>query len=185
MRPSPDQYQGWGGVSLDRLFRSSSNYSFSDQGPSGQGAVFTANGQVWTRPLAITDVSKDINIALVWTDRASDVRNDQGVNLVNDLDLDVAIVIGGSVYSWYGNNYYTSRDSCGRDGYSLRNPLSFAYDHKNNVERINIRASDIPAGATQILVNVKAYSLTGDGIDPGASNSIFRQDFAVAVENAH
>jgi hypothetical protein len=185
MRPSPDQYQGWGGVSLDRLFRSSSNYSFSDQWPSGQGTLFTANGQVWTRPLTITDVSKDINIALVWTDRASEARIDQALNLVNDLDLDVAIVIGGSVYSWYGNYYYTSPGSCGRDGYSLRNPQPVVYDHKNNVERINIRASDIPVGATQILVNVKAYSLTGDGIDPGLSNSIFRQDFAVAVENAH
>lgn len=178
MRPSPDQYQGWGGVSLDRLFRSSSNYYFYDQ-----GTTFTSPSQYYSRTVTIADTSKDVNITLAWTDRASDTRTDQSVNLVNDLDLYAVVFYGGQGYTWVGNNYYYNRDACSRDGYSLRNPSPVVYDRKNNVERINIRASDIPAGATQITIQVVANSLTGDGIDP-TSNSTFRQDFALSVENA-
>ncbi len=179
MRPAPDKYQGWGGVALDRLFRPTSNYYFYDQ-----GTTFTTNGQWFSVNLTIVDTSKDVNIALVWTDRASDDFNAPYVNLVNDLDLAVVAFSGGQGYTWYGNNYYTSIDSCTRDGHSLRDPSPVVYDRKNNVERINIRASDIPAGVTTLTVQVTAFSLTGDGINP-QSNSIFRQDFALVAENAH
>lgn len=176
VRPSPDKFQGWGGVALDRFFRATSNYYFYDQ-----GTTFTTNGQTFTRTLTIADASKDINIALVWTDRASAATGDEDINLVNDLDLR-ATISGGGTYDWYGNNYYTSIDSCSRNGYSLRNPGSITYDRKNNVERINIKASDIPSGATQVTITVTANSLTGDGIDP--EGSTFRQDFALMAENA-
>jgi hypothetical protein len=179
MRPSPDQYQGWGGVSLDRLFRSSSNYFFYDQ-----GTTLTASGQYYSHTVTIADASKDVNITLVWTDRASATLVDQRVNLVNDLDLYAVAFNGGQVYTWVGNDYYYSRDACTRDGYSLRNPSPVVYDRRNNVERINIRASDIPAGTTSITVQVVAYSLTGDGIDPTNNGNTFQQDFALAVENA-
>ncbi len=177
MRPSPDQYQGWGGVSLDRLFRSSSNYFFYDQGST------LTSGQYYSHTVTIADVSKDVNITLAWTDRFSLATNAAYMNLVNDLDLYAIVFNGGQGYTWVGNNYYYSRDACTRDGYSLRNPSPVAFDRKNNVERINIRASDIPAGTTSITIQVVAYSLTGDGIDP-ANNSTFQQDFALAVENA-
>ncbi len=179
MRPSPDQYQGWGGVSLDRIFRSASNYFFYDQ-----GTTLTGSGQYYSRTVTIADVSKDVNITLAWTDRASGATNAALTNLVNDLDLYAIVFNGGQGYTWVGNNYYYSRDACTRDGYSLRNPSPVVYDRKNNVERINIRAADIPAGTTSITVQVVAYSLTGDGIDP-ANNVTFRQDFALAVENAY
>ncbi len=143
----------------------------------------SANGQYYSRTVTIADTSKDVNITLAWTDRASGATNAALTNLVNDLDLYAVIFNGGQGYTWIGNNYYYSRDACTRDGYSLRNPSPVGYDRKNNVERINLRASDIPAGATSITIQVVAYSLTGDGIDP-ANNSTFRQDFALAVENA-
>lgn len=179
MRPAPDQYQGWGGVSLDRLFRPASNYFFYDQGPP-----LTGSGQYYSRTVTIADVSKDVNITLAWTDRFSLATNAALTNLVNDLDLYAIVFNGGQGYTWIGNDYYYSRDACTRDGYSLRNPSPAVYDRKNNVERINIRASDIPVGTTSITIQVVAYSLTGDGIDP-ANNSTFRQDFALAVENAN
>ncbi len=179
VRPAPDKYQGFGGVALDELFRPSSSYYFYDQ-----GTTFTQNSQYWAQSLTIADVSRDINLALVWTDRASAGPNDSSVNLVNDLDLTIVIFSGGQGYTWYGNSYYTTIDSCSRDGYSLRNPSPVTYDRKNNVERINIKATDIPLGATAITVYVSAFSLTGDGINPG-SPVRNQQDFAVMVENAH
>jgi len=124
-----------------------------------------------------------VNITLAWTDRASDIRLDQNVNLTNDLDIYAMIIGLGQSYTWVGNNFYYNRDACTRDGYSLRNPSPIVWDRKNNVERINIRAADIPPGATSITIQVVANSLTGDGINPGNS-SIFQQDFALAVENA-
>ncbi len=179
MRPAPDKYQGWGGVSLDRLFRPASNYYFFDQ-----GWVLSSNGASWSKVLTIADVSRPVSVALVWTDRASETPVKTETNLVNDLDLRIDLSAGGQGYFWQGNNYYTSIDSCARDGYALRNPWPATYERKNNVEKIDIKASDIPAGATQITVRVTAFSLTGDGMDP-TSNSQFRQDFALAVENAH
>ena len=181
MRPAPDKFQGWGGVALDHLFRPATNYYFYDQ-----GTTLTSNGQYWSKSLSITDVTKDINIALVWTDRANDSTiTAPYVNLVNDLDLVVVLFNGGHTYTWYGNNFYTSINSCARDGHSLRNPPSqLVYDRKNNVEKISINASDIPAGGTVFTVLVTAFSLTGDGIDP-TSNNNFRQDFALMVDNAH
>ncbi len=175
VRPAPDKYQGFGAVSLDRFFRASSNYFRYDQG----SPPLVPSGSAYTRLLTITDNSKDINIALAWTDRAGPEVTHGFVNLQNDLDLTATI----GTYTWYGNLYYTSPDSCARNGYSLRNPAIVTRDHKNNVERITIKASDIPSGATQILLQVNPFSITGDGIDP-ATNSSFRQDFALFVENA-
>jgi|GEM_PF-1256329 len=180
VRPAPDKYQGWGGVSLDRFFRPPSNYFIQDQSLS---YVFPYYGPSYSRTLVIADPTKDINIALVWTDRAGGETANPLVNLVNDLNLSASIT-SGSTYSWYGNNFYTSIDSCSRNGYSLRNPPTVEWDHKNNVEKISIKATDIPTGATQITVNVTPFSLTGDGIDPIESSPHFRQDFALFVENA-
>jgi len=174
VRPAPDKYQGFGAVSLDRLFRASSYYYRYDQ-----GTVLTPSSNPYVQLVTILDNTKDVNIALVWTDRAGPDFANGNVNLQNDLDLTATI---GS-YNWYGNFYYTSVDSCARNGYSLRNPSPVTRDHKNNVERITIKASDIPSGATQILLQVAPFSITGDGIEP-TTNSPFRQDFALFVENA-
>lgn len=178
VRPAPDKYQGWGGVALDRFFRASTNYFMYDQ-----DTTFTSSQQQpFTRTLTISDVTKDINIALVWTDRYGPEVGAAYENLQNDLDLTAAITSGGT-YSWYGNNFYTSIDSCSRNGFSLRNPSPVVPDRKNNVEKISIKASDIPSGATQVTIHVTPFSIEGDAIDP-AQNSTFRQDFALFVENA-
>lgn len=176
VRPSPDKYQGWGGASLDRLLRPATNYFYDNQ-----STIFTSTSQLYQRYLTIADNTKDINIALVWTDRASVETANPFVNLVNDLDLTATITSN----SWYGNDYYyeTAPDACDRKGYSLKNPNPISRDRKNNVERISIKASDIPVGATNILVQVSPFSLTGNGIDPNA-RAQFRQDFALFVENA-
>lgn len=175
VRPAPDKYQGWGGASLDRLLRPASNYYYDNQ-----STTFTNTSQSYARYLTIADNTKDINISLVWTDRASGITGNAVVNLINDLDLNATILTN----SWYGNNYYTSLDSCSRNGYSLKDPSPIVRDRKNNVERITIKASDIPIGATNILIQVNPFSLTGDGIDPSPNNTVFRQDFALFVENA-
>lgn len=176
MRPAPDKYQGWGGVSLDRLFRPATNYFFLEQ-----GQPFTGTGQAWSQTLSIVDRTKAIGIALVWTDRWSIDTVHTGQNLTNDLDLEVSYVYGGATHRYYGNNFYTSIDSCNRDGFSMLDPTP-AYDRKNNVEKVLIRGEEIPVGVTQITLRVSSFALTGDGVDPdGATN---RQDFALMVENA-
>ena len=134
-------------------------------------------------PLQVSKGDADINIALAWTDRAGAETANPLINLVNDLDLSASIA-SGSTYSWYGNNFYTGIDSCSRNSYSLRNPATVEWDHRNNVETISIKAADIPTGATQITINVAPFALTGDGIDPLETSPNFRQDFALFVEDA-
>ena len=117
MRPAPDKYQGWGGVSLDRLFRSSSNYHFVDQ-----PVKLTPESLPFTLSLSLTDTSADVNVALVWTDRAGPTAAEGLNNLVNDLDLVVTATGGGQTASWYGNNFY-KRDA------SLEYPAGRGYEH--------------------------------------------------------
>lgn len=178
MRPAPDKYQGWGGVSLDRLFQPASDYYFFDQ-----GSVLSSNGASWSKTLTITNVTRPVSVALVWTDKASDLPVLTARNLVNDLDLRIDLSAGGLNYFWQGNNYYTSIDSCARDGYALRNPWPVTYDRKNNYEKVDIKPADVPAGSSQFTITVTAFGLGGDGINPQGSTP--RQDFVVAVENAH
>ncbi len=185
MRPAPDQYQGWGGASLDRLFGTTSRYYLYDQ-----GTTFTANGQVWSKVLTITDPTKPISLALTWTDRPSPTTNWNVVNLVNDLDLEVTIWDGQGYRVWAGNVYYCDRDAVGsgRTGYSLDSGTTtcgLPADRKNNVEKIDISPVRIPTGATQMTVTIKAFALTGDGLEPCTRASTPKQDFALAVENAH
>ena len=185
MRPTPDQQQGWGGVSLDGLFRPYANYYFFDQ-----GKTFTSSGEPpWTKSLTIADTSQSIELALVWTERPSGPTVSGAQNLLNDLDIKVtATGSGGVTRIWYGNNYYVDRDDVGqaRTGYSL----SFSpgqtpqYDRKNNVERINIKASELPPGATSLTVTVTPFSLSANGLDPEGYAGALSQDFALFAVNA-
>ena len=185
MRPTPDQYQGWGGASLDKLFRPYANYYFFDQ-----GKTFTASGEPsWTKTLTIADTSNSIELALVWTERPSVLPVNGGENLVNDLDVKVtAIGSGGVTRIWYGNNYYVNRDDLGqaRTEYSLTfSPgQTPQYDRKNNVERINIKATSLPAGATSLTVTVTPFSLSANGLDPEGTATGLKQDFALFAVNA-
>lgn len=179
MRPAPDKYQGWGGVSLARLFGSAANYYFHDE-----GSPLTYAGDSWTHTATIADATEDIFVALVWTDRHSDDKAYPLTNLVNDLDLEVSFTDSQGTHKYYGNVYYDSIDSCDRDGFSMKDPTSFTRDRgRNNVEKVSVRRSDIPSGVTSFQIKVTAFSLTGDGVD--VNGSTLRQDFAVMAYNLH
>ena len=184
MRPAPDSYQGWGGLSFDRLLGATNRYFLYDQ-----GTTFTGNGQTFSKTLTITDPTKPVTLMLTWTDRHSSPVVWSAQNLVNDLDLEVtAPVEGAPARRWLGNNYRCHPDDVGsaRTGYSLDTDNTLCPllpDRKNNAEKIDIHPSRLPPGATQITLTVGSFALTGDGVSPGGTTP--RQDFAIAVENAH
>lgn len=187
VRPAPDEYQGWGGVDLSRLFRPASNYYLHDQ-----TTTLTPQSQPWTKDLVITDLTKDVVVTVVWTDRHSLDTVSSVDNLVNDLSLSVEIqTTGGKTKATYlGNYFYDVFHTCSppyRDGYSWPDPgVKLPPDHKNNVEKVYVKASDLAAfGVTRLLVSVFPYSITADGMDPDSPAMLFRQDFAIYVENAH
>lgn len=112
------------------------------------------------------------------------------MSLVNDLDLEVTIWDGQGYRVWAGNVYYCDRDAVGsgRTGYSLDSGTTtcgLPADRKNNVEKIDIAPARIPSGATQMTVTVRAFAVTGDGVEPCTRPGTARQDFALAVENGH
>lgn len=188
MRPAPDRFQGWGGLSLDRHFGPTSRYYLHDQ-----GTTFTAPGQSWTKTLTITDPTKPVTVVLAWTDRASVPVVPAGdYNLVNDLDLYVTILgeeLGQeTVRTWVGNVYYCDPNALGaaRTGYSLDTGMAeckLRPDRKNNMEKIDIHPSRILPGNEGLTLTVTAVAITADGLD--VSGSTPRQDFAIVVENAH
>jgi len=185
MRPTPDQQQGWGGVSLDKLFRPPSNYFFHDQ-----ATTLTANGQNWTKSLTIGDPTQPIDVALVWTERPSQATLSDAANLLNDLDVRIRVTgTGGVTRVWYGNYYYDNRDAVGsaRTGYSVPSPGNTKrseLDRRNNVERINIEPASLPAGATSLTVTVTAFGQTANGLDPLGDAGLIQQDFALFAMNA-
>jgi subtilisin family serine protease len=175
--------QGFGGLSLDTLFRAATNYYFFDQKFSlpNQG-----NG-VWEKTLTVVP-QRDVAIVLTWTDRFS--VDGQG-DLVNNLDLRVQAGSGLNMV-YHGNNL--------TNGYSIQNPAYPVYDSVNTTEKVLIRADEL-ANVGTITIHVSAFSLTGNalvtgdaitsptGIHNGTQNEgttlIPRQDFAIAVINAH
>jgi len=53
------------------------------------------------------------------------------------------------------------------------------------VERINIKAASLPAGATSLTVTVTPFSLSANGLDPEeAAAPLLQQDFALFAVNA-
>ncbi len=178
MLPRPDRHQGWGGLSLDQLFRPATNYYFRDQ----QAPYFTANGQQWVQMLAVVDHTRPIEITLAWTDAVTIANLQTSVaTLVNDLDLRLDLLNPGNI--WTGDYYYTCRTCCDRTGWSIPETYTLTFDHKNNVERISIPANTFSLDGTLFFLTVTATSLQGDGIDPAGNTP--RQDFAIAVSNAH
>ncbi|MEO8584522.1 MAG: S8 family serine peptidase [Acidobacteriota bacterium] len=171
-RPVPDASQGYGGVSLDSLFRPASNYYLFDQ----KVILPNQGSTVWEKTLTVVP-GQDVYVGLAWTDRASDPVGTGA--LVNDLDLRVQAQVGGSVTNtWYGNNFAAYYSAV------INAPAVQVDDRVNTSEVVRIRASDL-GSATAITVRVTAYSLTGDGILPLPFGLHSRQDFAVAVVNAH
>jgi subtilisin family serine protease len=188
MRPAPDQYQGWGGVSLDRYFRAASKYFFYDQEVVLCQECTGAGSTPWTTTVTIDDPTKPVRIALAWTDAAGSTALAPEHNLRNDLDLEVSTTgSDGIPHVWYGNLFYLNRDDLARREWSLRDPASVTRDRKNNHEKIAIakagETNGLPAGATTLTIRVSAFNISENGLIPDDAER--RQDFAIAVENAH
>lgn len=186
VKPSPDKYQGWGGVALDRLFRTASTYYYKDQYDAANpddSLLTPSTSAPWTKQLRVVDPAKAVSIALVWTDRAGDTAVASLQNLVNDLNLEV---VGNGVMPpsfFVGNRYYSDPCETSRQGYSLNRPSFWAPDSRNNVERVGISAAQLSQNSISTLtVKVSVGVIRGDGIDP--SGSTLQQDFALSVVNA-
>ena len=62
-------------------------------------------------------------------------------------------------------------------------PCTLTCDRKNNLEKIDVHPSKIPPYNQVLKIVVTAVAITGDGVEVLGSTP--RQDFAIAVENAH
>jgi len=164
----PDQYQGWGMVSFDRLLGSAGAYYFYDQGLALSPSV----AGLWQKYLYVVSGSRELRVTLVWTDPAASVTepaSDGGSvppgAAINNLDLSVTNSAGTT--TWYGNRL----DLAGT-GYSIANPSPVNPDAVNNVEQVILPAGTFTVGAGIIV------SVTGTNIPSGS------QDFSVFIDNA-
>lgn len=153
----PNDYQGWGMLSLDRLLRPGAQFYFYDQ-----GAPLLPGATIWQKQLRVADASHETRITLVWTDAPSDSGN-QNYRAFNDLDL--SVLRPGTSQSWYGNRL--------SGGYSIVNP-TFAPDAVNVVEQVIVPANTFAAGDVLILT-----------VDPRAILSVGGQDFALFGDNLY
>ena len=98
-----------------------------------------------------------------------------------------ALGSGGTVlWSYQGNLYYTDPEATTRDGFSLTvPPASASFDRKNNVERIDIRPSEL-TGVASLRITVTPFALRANHrckySEPEACKGP-AQDFALVVEN--
>ena len=153
--PIPNGAEGWGRVNLKNVLNSAVPTYSLDQSERLQAVGQTV---VWSG--AVADASRELRIALVWTD-APGITDPP---LVNDLDLSVKI----------GTNTYRGNAFSG--GLSVTGGNA---DTVNNVEKILLPAG-ISAG-TQITITVRASALNGDGV-PGAGTQT-DQDYALVCLN--
>ncbi len=146
-------------LSLEPLFGTWTNYYFYNQGTS-----FITSGSIWTSPtLTVRDLTKPVNITLVWTDPAGSA----GTHYValNDLNLN-AYAGPNTALNWQGN--YLS------NGITQPRPPGVLYrDSVNNVERVVIPGNELNPTHNTVVITVTAFSLPTPG-----------QTFAVAVTNA-
>jgi hypothetical protein len=164
----PDQYQGWGMVSFDRLLGSAGSYYFYDQGLALSPSV----AGLWQKYLYVVDGGRDLRVTLVWTDPAAS-KTEPATNggsvppgaAINNLDLSVTNSTGTT--TWYGNRL----DQQGT-GFSIPNPSPVNPDAVNNVEQVILPAGTFTSGAGIIV------AVTGTYIPSGS------QDFAVFIDDA-
>lgn len=158
----PNEYQGWGMLSLARLLDPSRldtrrNFYFFDQ-----RAPLVPASNVWQKYLYVVDGYRDTRVTLVWTDPPSDTNSQQKYIAINNLNLS-ATASGGS-QRWYGNLL--------SEGYSVLNPPFPIPDHRNNVEQIIIPSGTFGTGAS-FLIAVDPFTIMSEN-----------QDFALFVDNA-
>jgi hypothetical protein len=119
--------------------------------------VLSATGQTFTTSGTISDNTKPLRIALVWTDAPGPTT---GAPWVNNLDL--TATVGATTYK--GNVFSGANSITGGSA-----------DGKNNVECVFL-----PAGTTgSVSITVTATSIAGDGV-PGNGDTT-DQDFALVA----
>lgn len=173
MRSAPDEHQGWGGVSLDRLFKYAPYYSFQDRRVVSQAyPTYTTIAHAFVP-------ANPVSIAVVWTDPPALPTADARWVLTNGLLLEATVTDGNGVSRHYYGNCYWLNPLLVRDGYSLSN-VTPVLDRWNNVQRIDIPPGTLPADGA-ITITVSGLGFNADGCGGGSG---LCQDFALAVWNA-
>lgn len=152
--PIPNGAEGWGRINLQNVFTATPvQYIDQTQVLGAPGDVYTFNGSV-------VDPTKELRVALVWTDPPGAVDP----ALVNNLDLEVEV--GGTLY--LGNVFSAGVSTTGG-----------VANNRDNVERV-LRPAGI-AGGTSLVVRVRATGLNGDGALGNADTT--DQHFALVCLN--
>lgn len=164
----PSSAQGWGRVNLNNLFQASVAVKYFDEDHTVGGARrFTAGEGSWAVGLRRANATKDVVVALAFTDRFAAVN---AMELrVNNLDVYVL----NQSYIFQGNNFDPS-------GYTYRATGSSFPDLDNTVELIRIRPSDLVSETFTIEVVPGVNANAVPGLDGNGPN----QDFALYVYNA-
>lgn len=174
MRSAPDEHQGWGGVSLERLFKVAPYYTFVDR----RYPPLSPSVPSYTKAVRVHVTGQPISIALAWTDPPAVPTADARWVLTNGLLLEATLTDSGGGSRHYYGNWYWQNPVAVRDGYSLAN-VTPILDYWNNVQRIDIPPGTLPADGT-VTISVSALGLNA----PGCDNLPYCQDFALAVWNA-
>lgn len=154
-RPSP--HTGWGRVSLDRLTDPAVSRFWYDSPATPTGGLGTNEFRTFT--LTVGDPTKEVLIALAWTDPPTTCGTSQAP-LVNDLQLDVKEV--GAALSWRGNNFQKNRGG-GDTGYSYRYTApgqARLIDRINTVEGVIIPTSHLRAGQ-RLQITITGVAVPG------------------------
>ena len=150
----PGNNQGFGLADMGAGFDVSAPRLLVDQ-----TTIFGSSGESLALTGQIVDPSKEIRIALVWTDAPGSAFADAYVN-----DLDLVVDIGGTTYR--GNNFTLGVSQPGGTA-----------DFRNNSEAVFLAPG--PSGLANITIN--ATTIAGDGV-PGNADST-DQDFALVAYN--
>jgi hypothetical protein len=195
---SPSMAQGWGRVNLDRLIQAPppgqqpvGEVAIEQDHdptvgnlwtPSGEGRRFIFSGQYWSKQLEVSTTSKDIIVAVVYTDAPSDPAATSLT--VNDLDLSLfKMGIGpGSGHRYWGNRFQAGSWYSENTAGQILPEVPF--DAHNNVEIIRIPAGSI-AGTFWVKVSARVIDRQAvPGLDFQNPVQHDNQDFALYVYNA-
>lgn len=158
--PLPNGVEGWGLINLQNVFTPPKFNLFLEQ---GQETTFDTVGQTFEWIGAVGDGSRDLRIALVWTDPPGAGAGGSAPALVNDLDLEVTV--NGTLYK--GNVFSGGVSATGGTA-----------DTRNNVEKILLPG--VNTGSSLSIV-VRASALNGDGVLGNADTT--DQNFALVCTN--
>jgi hypothetical protein len=160
--PSTDQ--GWGLVTLNRIFKKMPNNTVEDMIFSDQRKPFTAPFQEHSITVTPVDKTQELRITLAWTDPPGEIGSNQNA-LVNDLDLEVMETSTGKIYK--GNVFDEGYSTTGGD-----------FDNKNNVECVYIK---VPKELYEIRI-IASKSLAANARPP--FNKVPWQPYALVIYNA-